>query len=1164
MSTDALDKLLKENPALYRALMEQVACEKSLYKFTEVMWEFVEPSNPFIGNWHLEAIAEHLEAVTNGEITRLLINIPPGPGWIGNSVATARGRITLGDVVVGDQVLTHKGRYKNVSAVHSQGILPLLKITTWNGRVTRAAPSHPYLTPRGWVDAADLVVGDVLAAISPQEDVAISRVRPEEARLIGYLVGDGSLTQATISFTNQDEDTIIDFENCAASLGFTISKRKRGSVTICNVLGGAKVHEWLGGIGLLNKNSYEKFIPDIILASGNETLRNFIGAYWSCDGMIEVRDTKKRGSIYRSSCCTVSERLANDIQHALTRLGMNARIRRKSRKLETKAQPGGVYKYIDVKVQNESDVALFADMPITERKLRLAQKCRKGFPRFITPDEIVSIESIDPGECKCLTVDDDHSMTWGDIAVHNTMKSLMTNVFWPAWEWIRYPHYRYISTSYSAGLTERDNIRFRQVITSDLYRAMWSEKFGFSRDSFNVTKVGNDKTGWKIATSTEGMGTGERGNRVLVDDPHNVKDGESEAVRKSTLQYFNEVLPTRVTDPIKSAMIVIMQRVHEEDVSGNILTRDLGYTHLMLPMEYEPDRKCYTFLPRQIDEEEPEPFFEDPRTIPGELLFPARMPDWVVERDKKAIGPYACTPAESPILMSDLTMKPICELRPGDEIVGFTTDTESSTKRRALTRSVVHRVYTYPNAEIMKITLKSGKVIRCTSDHKWYMGKQAKRRQGRYADDPIYQPAKIGRRLMRICDDHVPVFPNDLQRDAGWLAGFFDGEGSASNCKKPGGHRASVAINFYQTCEKNLPICDKLEQVLERLGFAYSVDDRKRPEKWQRSRAYRLTGQSLPLYQRFLHAVGPVKWRQRIEDGAYKAQFIIDEDEVVSIDPDGAETVYALETTTGNYVVWGLASSNSAGQFQQSPVPRGGGIIKREYWKLWPEAGEDFLVANPKLEYPAMDYIIASTDTAYSKKQEADYNAIAILGLWRKAGVPKIMLMHAWKKRLDFRGEALIKLPDEEDAQYRVRRKKAWGMLEWTSYECQRFGVDKLLIEGKATGITLAQEIRKVYSDSKWSTQLINPKGDKVSRVYSVQHIFAEGMVYAPERQWADDAITEMQYFPKGAHDDLTDAIVQGIRFLRDSGWALRREEVRAEEESRSQYRTKPKPLYDV
>lgn len=483
-----------------------------------------------------------------------------------------------------------------------------------------------------------------------------------------------------------------------------------------------------------------------------------------------------------------------------------------------------------------------------------------------------------------------------------TMKSLMTDVFWPAWEWIHAPHMRYICTSYSAGLTERDNIRFRQVITSDLYRAMWGESYGFSKDSFNVTKIGNDKTGWKLATSTEGMGTGERGNRVIVDDPHNVKDGESEAVMKSTIQYFSEVLPTRVTDPISSAIAVIMQRVRENDVSGYILEKELGYTHLMLPMEFEPDRKCYTFLPYQLaadaNDPNPEPFFEDPRTEPGELLFPGRMPKWVVERDKKIMGPYAV-----------------------------------------------------------------------------------------------------------------------------------------------------------------------------------------------------------------------------------------------------------------------------AGQFQQSPMPRGGGIIKRDYWKLWPKEGEEFDTAGQpikRMDYPVMDYVIATVDTAYTKTTENDYNALAILGLWRDMGLPKIMLMHSWMKRLELRGEVIPRLPNEEEADYRRRRRHGWGMLEWTAYECARFGVDRLLIEKRSTGITLAQEIRKVYNDQKWVTTLVEPKGDKIARAYSVQHIWAEGMVFAPERAWAEEAISECEKFPKGAHDDLPDCIVQGVKWLRDSGWALRRDEVRADEHERTAHKSRPAPLYDV
>jgi hypothetical protein len=90
------------------------------------------------------------------------------------------------------------------------------------------------------------------------------------------------------------------------------------------------------------------------------------------------------------------------------------------------------------------------------------------------------------------------------------------------------------------------------------------------------------------------------------------------------------------------------------------------------------------------------------------------------------------------------------------------------------------------------------------------------------------------------------------------------------------------------------------------------------------------------MYQRFLHIAQPTKWRERMVEGALSTKFIVGHERVVSIEDDGIEDVYALRTTTGNYVVWGFASSNS-GQLQQSPIPRGGGIITQDDWQIWPE-----------------------------------------------------------------------------------------------------------------------------------------------------------------------------------------------------------------------------------
>jgi hypothetical protein len=117
-----------------------------------------------------------------------------------------------------------------------------------------------------------------------------------------------------------------------------------------------------------------------------------------------------------------------------------------------------------------------------------------------------------------------------------SMKSLLVNVFWPAWEWIKNPHYRYVTFSYAAHLTQRDNNRFRELVNSKDYKALFGERFKLVKIGEQL--VSNDKTVWKVASSVGGVGTGERGDRVILDDPHNVKQRESEKVRTDTVDLF--------------------------------------------------------------------------------------------------------------------------------------------------------------------------------------------------------------------------------------------------------------------------------------------------------------------------------------------------------------------------------------------------------------------------------------------------------------------------------------------------------------------------------------------------------------------------------------------------------------------------------------------------
>ena len=209
-----------------------------------------------------------------------------------------------------------------------------------------------------------------------------------------------------------------------------------------------------------------------------------------------------------------------------------------------------------------------------------------------------------------------------------TMKSLLTSVLWPAWEWgpKGRPSLRYLTTSYAEKYVKRDSRRMRDLVQSEWYRALWPEVelVRAGESSFANTKTGN-REGVPFASLTGG-----RGDRVIIDDPHSTESSESDADRATTTRIFRESVPTRLNDPKHSAIIVIMQRLHEDDVSGQIMKLGLGYEHLMLPMEFEPDRACKTSIG-----------FADPRTYDGELLFPERFPREVVERDKVPMGSYA-------------------------------------------------------------------------------------------------------------------------------------------------------------------------------------------------------------------------------------------------------------------------------------------------------------------------------------------------------------------------------------------------------------------------------------------------------------------------------------------------------------------------------------------
>jgi len=209
------------------------------------------------------------------------------------------------------------------------------------------------------------------------------------------------------------------------------------------------------------------------------------------------------------------------------------------------------------------------------------------------------------------------------------MKSLMVSVFWPAWEWgpRNRPGLRYLSTSYSENFAKRDARKMRDLIESEWYQSRWGDRVRLTRageTSFANTAHGNREA------MPFGSLTGGRGDRVIIDDPHSTEKAESAADIERATRIFRESVTTRLNNPKRSAIIVIMQRLSEKDVCGQIESLGLEYEKLILPMEFEPERRCRTSIG-----------CTDPRTTEGELLFPQRFSRETVERDKHIMGSYA-------------------------------------------------------------------------------------------------------------------------------------------------------------------------------------------------------------------------------------------------------------------------------------------------------------------------------------------------------------------------------------------------------------------------------------------------------------------------------------------------------------------------------------------
>ena len=190
-------------------------------------------------------------------------------------------------------------------------------------------------------------------------------------------------------------------------------------------------------------------------------------------------------------------------------------------------------------------------------------------------------------------------------------------------------------------------------------------------------------------------------------------------------------------------------------------------------------------------------------------------------------------------------------------------------------------------------------------------------------------------------------------------------------------------------------------------------------------------------------------------------------------------------------------------QWMQEPTSEEGALIKREWWQKW---DKEFL--------PDVTYVIQSYDTAFLKKETADYSAITTWGIFypEEGGKPNIILLDSLKDRFEF----------PELRRTALEQYKYWNP-------------DMVIVEQKASGTPLTHELRQM--DIPVMTFTPSRGNDKHVRVNSCAPLFEAGLIWAPDEQFAEEVIEECASFPYGDHDDLVDSMTMAIMRFRQGGF---------------------------
>lgn len=540
--------------------------------------------------WHTKLIDRYLVNLfdDSNDDNYLMISQPPRTGkpvCVDELVLTEGGvRKRLGDIVVGDLVCTHLGRYRRVSEIFEQPEYLSLKITTRSGREIISGHDHPFLTPRGWVKASDLVKMDRLM-VSTVENKKDSDRLDEEFILAGLMVGDGCVAanrqgsfQAT--FTTADGEQLEVFKSCCDKLGFTCKQVNKITWRMSK-----GIRPWCRDIGIAGLKSEDKKVPDFVYLGSNRQIQLFTDAYLSCDGNIGTRSSSsKERTDCRVELYSISKQLLEGVRHLLARLGVCSNLRPKKGRYK-----GEVHWSWRLSFGSSTDVYRYKQLASIpgkkQEKLDSVSPVPADFCETVT-DEVVSVEEIGLKNCRCLTVEDDHTFTVNDIVVHNTMMSMLFGC-------TRYlamnpDHHVYVVT-HNQTLADKFGKQARRI-----FEAHAPEIFGVKLDPNNKSNSHWGVKDHEGSFNSVGWGGSITGNQVhvlVVDDLiKDAGDAMSITIRDQIWEWWDSTAYQRIENSsiVRTKVLSIQTRWHVDDLNGRLIQQEIAggsmkWKKLMLP-----------------------------------------------------------------------------------------------------------------------------------------------------------------------------------------------------------------------------------------------------------------------------------------------------------------------------------------------------------------------------------------------------------------------------------------------------------------------------------------------------------------------------------------------------------------------------------------------------